>query len=187
MRLIKNTTLRLIIILSAAFFSSGSQASLITYGFEVTTTVGPLAGTSSVGSFTFDSSIIPIGGGVLLQTDLLTDLDFTWNSIVYDETTATTGSMVFSVNGDLLSILFGSDCDNGGCVVFSGTDDWSIYTDFVFVYSLVGASSAYVDFYTAHLTGCTSGCAAVPEPSILGLMMLGFVSLVWSMRRRFER
>ena len=65
-----------------AVFRPG-RALLITSDFTVTATSGPLKGDVSTGSFTFNSSIIPAGGGVVLDCGLFTDLSFTWDGIAY--------------------------------------------------------------------------------------------------------
>jgi hypothetical protein len=64
-----------------AAVSGGAAGSTITYSFTVTATSGPLLGDSSTGTFSFDSSTVPIGGGVVGGTDLLTSLSFSWDGI----------------------------------------------------------------------------------------------------------
>jgi hypothetical protein len=60
-----------------------AQSSSVTYDFTVTATSGPLSGEVANGSFTFNSSIIPAGGGVVPASGLLTDLSFTWDKVPY--------------------------------------------------------------------------------------------------------
>ena len=60
-----------------------AQSNLITYDFTVTAISGPLSGDLANGSFTFSSSIIPAGGGVVPASGLLTDLSFTWDGVPY--------------------------------------------------------------------------------------------------------
>jgi len=68
-----------------ASLSLASQSnSLRTYDFTVTADTGPLRGDVATGSFTFNSKIIPAGGGSLLEFGLLTDLAFTWNGMFYN-------------------------------------------------------------------------------------------------------
>ena len=59
--------------------------SLTTYDFTVTADTGPLSGDVANGSFSFNTSIIPRGGGGLPESGLLTDLSFTWNGVTYNE------------------------------------------------------------------------------------------------------
>ena len=64
-------------------YSVVAESNSITYDFTVTATNGPLSGDVSNGSFTFNSSIIPTGGGVVAASGLSTDLSFTWDGIAY--------------------------------------------------------------------------------------------------------
>lgn len=156
-----------------------AQAAPITYDFSVTATTGPLAGATSSGTFTFDSSIIPAGGGTVNQTGLLTDLNFTWNGIVYDETTANTGGLTFAANGSLSSELFGNHCFAGGCLINSGTNDWAMLGQ-VFFYAS-GGGSAVVSLAAAP--------TPVPEPASMSLLGLGLVggAVARARRRRSQQ
>lgn len=60
-----------------------AQSNSITYDFTITATSGPLSGDIANGSFTFNRSIIPAGGGVVPATGLLMDLSFTWDGVPY--------------------------------------------------------------------------------------------------------
>jgi hypothetical protein len=60
-----------------------AQSSSVTYDFTVTAISGPLSGDVADGSFTFSSSSIPAGGGVVPASGLLTDLSFTWDGVPY--------------------------------------------------------------------------------------------------------
>jgi hypothetical protein len=55
--------------------------------------------TTQSGHFSFDSSIIPVGGGGLFTTGLLDDLALTWNGVTYDASTANTGDLQFDAAG----------------------------------------------------------------------------------------
>jgi hypothetical protein len=99
-----------------------------TYRFKVNGGYsGPLEGQTAVGSFTFDSSIVPTGGGHLAQMGLLTELSFTWDGVAYNALTANTGSMDFSSTGGPESVIFGDDCNAGTCSASYGTADWYIW------------------------------------------------------------
>jgi hypothetical protein len=115
----------------------------LTYDFTVTATSGPLSGTVSSGSFSFDSSVIvpagppatscrpstspcpPTGGGVA-GSHLLDALDFTWDSIAYNATTANTGFLNFDSSGNLISFCFGDYAGAGGCAVRAGFEEWDV-------------------------------------------------------------
>jgi hypothetical protein len=60
-----------------------AQSNSVTYDFTVIAINGPLSGDIANGSFTFSSSIIPAGGGIVPASGLLTDLSFTWDGVPY--------------------------------------------------------------------------------------------------------
>jgi hypothetical protein len=64
-------------------FSLVARSNSITYDFAVTANSGPLSGAVASGSFTFNSGIIPAGGGLVPASGLLTDLSFTWDGVPY--------------------------------------------------------------------------------------------------------
>jgi hypothetical protein len=140
-----------------------------------------LTGQSSTGTFSFDDSIIPIGGGSIGATGLLTDLDFIWNGVTYNENTANTGQLVFSGAGDFASAFFGTNCLPNQCGLSVGLEGWQVIVSpggGVFDYSIAGGGS---DFGTgsARLIGPTP---VVPEPSTLLLIGTG-VALMRKRRR----
>lgn len=155
-----------------------AQATPRTYSFDVTATDGPLAGVSATGTFTFDDSIIPAGGGMVKGTSLLTDLNFTWNGIAYDETTANTGWLTFDAAGILTDPTFGTDCTGTGCTVHGGTNEW-YFTDFSFDYAVLGVDGSY------HTHDLSFERVDVPEPATLLLLAAGLLGLRVT-RRRFK-
>jgi hypothetical protein len=161
----------------AALSTFSAKAAPITYSFSVTATSGPLAGTTENGRFTYDSSSIVLNG-VNKDTGLLTALNFTWNAIAYDQTTANTGFLIFDPGGNLSSGAFGNDCMSGVCTVINGTNDWffnpvpSEPGPFVFVYSIPGFNAAGIGTGTTILQE-----AVVPEPSALALLFVGLAGL----------
>ena len=126
----------------------------LTYDFTVTATSGPLSGTVSSGSFSFDSSVIvpagppatscrpatspcPPTGGDVAGSHLLDALDFTWDSIAYNATTANTGFLNFDSSGNLISFCFGDYAGSGGCAVRAGFEEWDVDGS-EFIYMLTG-------------------------------------------------
>jgi hypothetical protein len=106
----------------------GAQASSITYDFTANGGMsGPLANVVSSGTFTFDSSIIPAGGGTVIGTGLLTGLSFTWAGKSYGLTADDTGGLAFTPGGLLSGVNIGDDCNAfGGCMVDPNGYDWII-------------------------------------------------------------
>ena len=98
----------------------------VNYTFTVTATSGPLAGTTATGTFSYDtSSIVP--GGTNANTGLLTALNFTWDGITYNQTTANTGFLEFDTTGALTQDLFGNNCFPGGsCAAVPPFEQWLV-------------------------------------------------------------
>ena len=150
-----------------------ARASTITFQFGVNATSGPLAGASATGHFSYDTSIIPSSGsGVLNTANLFTFLDFTWDGIHYNQTTANTGFIGYA-NGAAISYGFGSDCGAGICATTDGAEDWivDIYPPGLplggaFAYSVAGHLGT--NFGTAALT---------PLPGALPLFASGLGAL----------
>lgn len=105
-----------------------ANAKSITYDFMVNGGgAGPLANLTSSGSFTFDSAIIPTGGGLVTGTALLTELSFTWDGLSYDPTTANTGALEFNSSGILDGVNIGNSCDAfGACGLHGDSHDWDL-------------------------------------------------------------
>lgn len=105
------------------------SASPISYEFTVTASTGPLAGVSSIGTFTFDSSIIPSGNATVAIAGLFSHLSFTWDGVAFSAATANTGELDFNQSGVVVGAFFGTDCGpNGfGCGVTGGTHEWLFF------------------------------------------------------------
>lgn len=83
---------------AAITLAASVSAAPITYRFTVTATDGVLTGATATGAFTYDSSVVAPNSTVI-AVDLLTHLDFTWNGVAYNATTANTGDLVFDSVG----------------------------------------------------------------------------------------
>ena len=119
-----------ILLLSAVSFASDvASAAPSAYEFTVTGSDGPLAGVTSVGTFVFDPTIAPEGGGFVEIAGLFTHLAFSWDGVDYNETTANTGTLGFDADGTVIYALFGTDCGPSGfgCGVGNGPNpyQWS--------------------------------------------------------------
>jgi hypothetical protein len=111
---LSNFAARIVVCVALSFVAMNAQAVPVTYQFGVTATDGPLVGTTSIGTFTFDSSIIPAGGGFVSIAGLFTDLAFSWDGVNFDETTANTADLGFEADGTLIYTLFGTHCGPSG-------------------------------------------------------------------------
>ncbi|HLI17088.1 MAG TPA: PEP-CTERM sorting domain-containing protein [Rhodanobacteraceae bacterium] len=149
------------------FAPAPARATTLTYDFTVTATSGPLNGSVSHGTFSFDSSSITPGTGNP-SADLLTALDFAWNGTTYNAGTANTGFLVFNAAGQLTFFVFGNSCSPGECSVYYHTDEWFVAAD-RFVYS---TPDSYV--FNGDVT-YSQAAPSVPEPAALGMFGLGLL------------
>jgi len=147
-----------------------AHADTVIYDFEVTATHGELVGNHATGTFSFDDSIIPSGGGSLNQVNLLTDLNFTWHGIVYDQNTANTGWLTFDASESLIDVGFGNHCASGSCTIVAGYEQW-IVSKSIFYYSISGGSSVWGG------TSRVQPGVAVPEPSLMVLLGISMMSV----------
>ena len=154
---------------------------LVTYPFTVVARVGPLAGETANGSFTYNSGIVPSGGGLVGAVGLLTNLNFTWDGIAYNASTANTGAMVFDSSGTLTIGLFGNDCVADQCAVNVGAEEWYINTGALSIDYAISAGGFGEGTVTLG-TAITS--MAVPEPGTLALLALGLALAGFGHRRR---
>lgn len=168
-----------------------AQATPVTYNFTVEFSPypevsGPLAGAATeTGSFTFDSSSIT-PDAVNVAPGLLTALDFVHNGILYDETTANTGHLIFDQVGDLTGFDFGTDCRTGSCSANNHSNDWAAMPGlYNFRYGTPDTEYAWVGILTYALVPYSSpDPTGVPEPGALGTMTLGLALLAILYRRR---
>jgi hypothetical protein len=156
-------------------------ASPITFDFTVTATTGTLAGDVANGSFTYDSSSVPLANHGYPETGLFTALSFTWNGATFNSTTANTGGIhTGAVAGQLLNTVFG----DGGCDVVPGSGSCSINpsdtNDWVIGISNFGLPNqgSYFDYTVGNgsslFTGAVTNIAeagAVPLPSTAWLLL----------------
>jgi hypothetical protein len=149
---------------------------------------GPLANVTASGSLTFDTSIIPDWGGVVIGAALLSGLAFTWDGISYDQAVATnTGALEFDSNGVLDGVNFGTACSPfGWCMVDPTRNDWIVSG-----FTPVGAMTFAEFIYTLSDGGTYRGfvnlspeAAAVTEPSTWMLLLGSGLPVLLGRRRK---
>jgi len=138
----------------------------ITSTFTATASDGPLAGTASIGTFTYDSSII-LPGGEVVGPNLLTAFSFTWNGTLFGLATANSSAELRWANdGTLAGFSFGSNCSGGVCGIASGNNQWFL-TESFFAYAAPGAPGLFSGTVTF---STPAGAVPVPEPASLLLV-----------------
>lgn len=157
-----------------------AYAVLITVNFTVTGDPNDSAnaGVSATGSFSFDSSIIPQGGGII-PPGATTGFNLTWDGTTWTEANASLVTLEFNSSKEL--IAFNAFGDVAGNLLFTqpfAVDDFRILGP-EFVYSREGDTGVT---YTGSITWTTTTGDA-PEPSAWMLLAAGLPALVGSIRR----
>jgi MYXO-CTERM domain-containing protein len=174
----------LLVVVTLAVLAVPAHAVPVTYDFFVTATSGPLVGATAPGAFTYDTSVIPAGGGEVDALNLFSALHFTWNGVTYDQTTANTGDLVFDAAGHLTHLSFGNNPFAGGATILGQTGQWTIHgnlpTQVQIIYSVT--STPQLGGGPIELTQVATG--AVPEPLTASMASFGLAALAVAAGRR---
>jgi hypothetical protein len=173
-----------IVAAAVLFLPMAANAAQVTYNFTVNGgTTGPLAGVTSSGYFSFDDSIIPVGGGILNQAGLISDLSFSWNGIAYDEISANIGVLTFDAANNLTTqSAIGNNCGAGICSVSNTVANqwfinWNGAQTSNFPYSR--DNTIYQGDSAFPIRG-----SAVAEPGTIALLGFGLAGLGFARRKR---
>ena len=176
---IKSTYLALLAVLLSPM---AANADPITRYFEFSSTSGPLLFGPTIGSFEYDDSIAPVGGGYVLETGLFSALSVSFGGFTFDETTANSGWIQFDALGGLLEAHFGNLCVAGSCTI-GGGEYWWIRVgvpDFsVNDFSYSGYNGAEGIYRTRD-----NRLLSVPEPGTLALLGIGLFGMGLARRRK---
>lgn len=189
----------LLAMLAAALLSGPTvgQAAIVTYDFSVTATSGGLTGATGSGSFSFDDSIVPPGGGLASSVNVFETFQFAWHAVTYNKTSiGNRANLYFTVDGTLDHFVFGPSCTfnldgQASCILNLSLpiDDW-IVTDQAFLYAYKDVQCQ--DLICTPVNGSGSGrtsfqlqATPVPEPGTLALCSVALLGLgSWCGRQR---
>lgn len=179
------------------FFTLGpaeAQADPITVTFTVFPAPGdPVNTTRSTGSFTFDSSLIPPGGGQVQDVfglDVM-DINFFWSSTLWTTANAGVGELAFSESGSVLAFVLGGMPTGRGIYGWISAPASQVLDD-IFARSFAGVGGAADITYTnAGVAGSLTGRlvsdslpAPIPEPTSFLLVATGAAVLARVRSRR---
>jgi hypothetical protein len=178
------------------FVINNSMASILTVEFDVEAVNGPLSGATSTGTFSFDTDdafSLSDGTGSIFTPDensgffddgtlpSLT-LDFSWNGITYNTSTADF-YLIEILNYEVVDFGFGS-YTNGIRTISSMSEDFgaSFPEDPFVSFSYAVPTSFIHQGFVTDVRGDVPS-SSVPEPSAISLLLTGLISFgVWRSR-----
>jgi hypothetical protein len=166
-----------------------AHAVLITVNFtlavDASSTDLPNAGTSTNGSFTFDSSLIPAGGGSLSPGPYESSINFTFDGTAWTSANADVYNLQFDSSGNLTAWRLGGA--PGGATnisAFNNADDILFTGGTTMSYAKQGNTTR---IFAGNLTwSVDSGTQTAPEPASW-LLLVGGILGVAGVRRRPDR
>ena len=169
-------------------FASTSSAYAVETKYEITVnwSFGQLAGTSSHGWLSFDSSLATPNASYT-QPDILSGFGFSLRGREYGLNDVRVGAMAFDSNAELHALSVGTDCVPGACYANAWTGNTNT---FYVLYDSENTSAPLFGIAVDAPLVVSGGAgslqlAAVPEPSTIALMLSGIALIgVASNRRR---
>jgi len=154
-----------------------ANAAIVTYDFTVTGTSGPDTGDVASGTLSFDNSILS-GPSGFIDGPQLSQFNFSWDGVNYNQSTANTGELSTYPAGYLSSLLICGSFSSPTCPMTAGTHNFSLslgidYTASGTVYSGTfeyASPSSTQNFFDGTVVW---GPAPVPLPATIWLMLGG--------------
>lgn len=186
-------------VVSGLVLPTAAHAVLIVVNFSVLgdPTDPANGGKTANGSFTFDSSIIPVGGGSILFP-ATSGLNFAWDGTNWNDANTTFGyiadfpGLTFDSGGNLIAWFVGGDANGPGVIngnIFA-SNDFSITAGSnpggypaQFVYHDQGTWLVYYGSTTWSVS-TDGGPAPAPEPGAVALLGPGLLALGLIRRRK---
>ena len=154
-----------------------------TYVFTINWQSGSLLGSSSTGSLSFDESLA-MANNQYVGPDVLSAFSLTIGSTFYGLASVSTGLLWFDANADVRLLMVGTDCGFGYCSVHPTEPDtfylvYDAQSQLDPFFAVAGPPNAEQSYGVGSFHA-----AAIPEPSVLVLLLAGGGLLAWRRRAK---